>query len=51
VDLSIKEKFALYHCLKMINQGDVEFELQLDSSDDFGNLQKWCFDKRSSSKG
>jgi len=28
-------KIALYHCLKMINQGDVEFELQLDSSDDF----------------
>jgi hypothetical protein len=28
-------KIALYHCLKMINQGDVDFELQLDSSDDF----------------
>ncbi|RUO77494.1 ABC-three component system protein [Idiomarina seosinensis] len=28
-------KIALYHCLKLINQGDVDFELQLDSSDDF----------------
>lgn len=28
-------KIALYHCLKMINQGDADFELQLDSSDDF----------------
>src|SRR3989339_1311712 len=28
-------KIALYHCLKLINQGDAEFELQLDSSDDF----------------
>lgn len=28
-------KIALYHCLKMIYQGDVGFELQLDSSDDF----------------
>ncbi len=28
-------KIALYHCLKMINQGEAEFELQLDSSDDF----------------
>lgn len=28
-------KIALYHCLSLINQGDVDFELQLDSSDDF----------------
>ncbi|AHK16173.1 ABC-three component system protein [Thalassolituus oleivorans] len=28
-------KIALYHCMKLINQGDVNFELQLDSSDDF----------------
>ncbi|RJL50662.1 ABC-three component system protein [Pectobacterium carotovorum] len=28
-------KIALYHCLKLINQGDMDFELQLDSSDDF----------------
>lgn len=28
-------KIALYHCLKLINQGTVDFELQLDSSDDF----------------
>ena len=28
-------KVALYHCLKLINQGDTEFELQLDSTDDF----------------
>lgn len=28
-------KVALYHCLKLINQGDAHFELQLDSSDDF----------------
>ncbi|RRS07463.1 hypothetical protein EAG18_17090 [Pseudoalteromonas sp. J010] len=28
-------KIALYHCLKLINQGKMEFELQLDSSDDF----------------
>lgn len=28
-------KIALYHCLKMINQGETDFELQLDSSDDF----------------
>lgn len=28
-------KIALYHCLKLIEQGDMEFELQLDSSDDF----------------
>lgn len=28
-------KIALYHSLKLINQGDVDFELQLDSSDDF----------------
>ncbi|HIE5562965.1 TPA: ABC-three component system protein [Enterobacter kobei] len=28
-------KVALYHCLKLISQGDVDFELQLDSSDDF----------------
>ncbi|MGV8843580.1 MAG: ABC-three component system protein [Pseudomonas sp.] len=28
-------KIALYHCLKLINQGYVDFELQLDSSDDF----------------
>lgn len=28
-------KIALYHCLCLINQGDVDFELQLDSSDDF----------------
>ncbi|QEZ48494.1 ABC-three component system protein [Cupriavidus oxalaticus] len=28
-------KIALYHCLKLINQGDADFELQLDSSDDF----------------
>jgi len=36
-------KVALYHCLKLINEGDSEFELQLDSTDDFaiykdGNL-------------
>jgi hypothetical protein len=28
-------KVALYHCLKLINEGDSEFELQLDSTDDF----------------
>ncbi len=28
-------KVALYHCLKMILEGDVDFELQLDSTDDF----------------
>lgn len=28
-------KIALYHCLKLISQGDADFELQLDSSDDF----------------
>ena len=28
-------KIALYHALKLINQGDLDFELQLDSSDDF----------------
>lgn len=28
-------KIALYHCLKLIYQGDVDFELQLDSTDDF----------------
>lgn len=36
-------KIALYHCLSLISQGDEDFELQLDSSDDFavyknGNL-------------
>ncbi|MNJ13267.1 hypothetical protein D3C77_74750 [compost metagenome] len=28
-------KIALYHSLKLIHQGDLDFELQLDSSDDF----------------
>lgn len=28
-------KIALYHSLKLINDGDLDFELQLDSSDDF----------------
>lgn len=28
-------KVALYHCLKLINEGDSGFELQLDSTDDF----------------
>ncbi|EOB4247389.1 ABC-three component system protein [Vibrio metschnikovii] len=28
-------KVALYHSLKLIHDGDLEFELQLDSSDDF----------------
>ncbi len=28
-------KIALYHSLKLINQGDEDFELQLDSTDDF----------------
>ena len=28
-------KIALYHCLKLINQGDCDFQLQLDSTDDF----------------
>lgn len=28
-------KIALYHSLKLIHDGDLEFELQLDSSDDF----------------
>lgn len=28
-------KVALYHCLKLIDEGDVNFELQLDSTDDF----------------
>ncbi|WP_349618465.1 ABC-three component system protein [Azotobacter salinestris] len=28
-------KVALYHCLKLINEGDSAFELQLDSTDDF----------------
>lgn len=28
-------KVALYHCLKLVHMGDVDFELQLDSTDDF----------------
>lgn len=28
-------KVALYHCLKLINEGDSNFQLQLDSTDDF----------------
>ncbi|SDI94481.1 protein of unknown function [Vreelandella titanicae] len=28
-------KVALYHCLKLLNEGDSEFQLQLDSTDDF----------------
>lgn len=28
-------KVALYHCLKLISEGDSGFELQLDSTDDF----------------
>lgn len=28
-------KVALYHCLKLIHEGDSGFELQLDSTDDF----------------
>jgi len=28
-------KIALYHSLKLIHDGDLDFELQLDSSDDF----------------
>lgn len=28
-------KIALYHCLKLINDGDEDFDVQLDSSDDF----------------
>jgi len=28
-------KVALYHCLRLINSGDSNFELQLDSTDDF----------------
>lgn len=28
-------KIALYHALKLIHQGELDFELQLDSSDDF----------------
>lgn len=28
-------KVALYHCLKLINEGDSDFQLQLDSTDDF----------------
>lgn len=28
-------KIALYHCLRLINKGELDFELQLDSSDDF----------------
>ncbi|WP_413675805.1 ABC-three component system protein [Pantoea dispersa] len=28
-------KIALYHSLKIIHEGDLDFELQLDSSDDF----------------
>ncbi|HFQ6221182.1 TPA: dsDNA nuclease domain-containing protein, partial [Pseudomonas aeruginosa] len=28
-------KVALYHCLKLITEGEREFELQLDSTDDF----------------
>ncbi|MDI0834132.1 hypothetical protein NEL77_25395 [Escherichia coli] len=28
-------KIALYHSLKIIHDGDLDFELQLDSSDDF----------------
>lgn len=28
-------KIALYHCLKLIYEGDIDFELQLDSTDDF----------------
>jgi hypothetical protein len=28
-------KIALYHSLKLINQGDKDFDLQLDSTDDF----------------
>ncbi len=30
-----QEKIALYHSLKLIYDGDLDFELQLDSSDDF----------------
>lgn len=33
-------KIALYHCLKLIEQGDVDFELQLDSTDDFAIYKK-----------
>lgn len=32
-------KVALYHCLKLINDGNEEFELQLDSTDDFAIYQ------------
>jgi len=28
-------KIALYHCLSLIKDGDLDFDLQLDSSDDF----------------
>lgn len=45
-----KGKIALYHCLKLINQGDSDFELQLDSSDNLEIYKKWDFNKRSSSK-
>ncbi|MFY3974815.1 hypothetical protein ACOTHX_01425 [Achromobacter xylosoxidans] len=43
-------KIALYHRLKLINQGDADFELQLDSSDNLEIYKKWDFNKRSSSK-
>ena len=33
-------KIALYHCLKLILEGDVDFELQLDSTDDFAVYKK-----------
>lgn len=33
-------KIALYHSLKLIHDGDLDFELQLDSSDDFAIYKK-----------
>lgn len=37
-------KVSLYHCLKLIQQGDVDFELQLDSTDDFAIYRNGALD-------
>jgi len=33
-------KIALYHSLKLIHEGDIDFDLQLDSTDDFAIYKK-----------
>ncbi|WP_371927681.1 dsDNA nuclease domain-containing protein [Pseudomonas sp. SJZ080] len=35
-------KVALYHCLKLMESGDEDFELQLDSTDDFAIYKNGC---------